>query len=153
MRRIDENLDEIIIYMPSQVETRVIVYIRWKHQTLLKTLIAILFDKCFVSHCLAANKNERCEGRAILRVNDVLRVLNIALVKICMRSLRSPMRLHRESIKKLTDCHDDSLCKNVGSQLMRRESAIQNKSYIDKHLYYINIIVFENISKIIRYYL
>jgi len=52
-------------------------------------------------YCLSANENER---RAIMRDRRALRVERIS--EICMRSLRSPLRLHREKIK-LTDRHDD----------------------------------------------
>lgn len=60
--------------------------------------------------CLHTGENERCEGRAIMHERRVLRAERVS--EICMRSLRSPLRLHRERIK-LTDCHDDFLCKRT----------------------------------------
>jgi len=55
-------------------------------------------------YCLFASENERCEGCTIVRERRVPRAEYNS--EICMRSLRSPLRLYQERIR-LTDCHDD----------------------------------------------
>lgn len=85
-------------------------------------------------YCLFVSENERCEGRAIMRVRRVPRAEHV--FEICMRSLRSPLRLHRERIK-LTDCHDDFL----RIQLNAKNTCNTKYIYYSLLFYYYYIII------------
>lgn len=76
---------------------------------------------------MSVNENERCEGRAIIRERRAPRTERV--FEICMRSLRSPLRLHQERIK-LTDCHDDFL---------RKRAQLNAKNTCNTKYIYINI--------------